>query len=206
MNDRALLRVTLNLAPPAAPALLLGLSALTLLSGMEASFAYRREAVLDGEWLRLLSASFAHLTPGHALLNMSAAVLLWLYAGDMPARLWWFGIPLCSLGVGLGLLVFHPEISWYVGMSGMLHGMVPPIVVFRVLRHRDRLAVLLGAGLLLKTAAEQFWGADLGAAVLAGGEVVVAAHLWGAITGALLCLPMLIAAAGGKMPQSATSR
>ncbi len=204
MNDRAVPRVRMDAFPLpragqlAVPALLLGAPVLILFFGVETALEYRREAVLGGEWFRLLSASFTHLTPGHALLNMGAALLLWLYAGDMPMRAWWFGIVCCSLGVGAGLLVFNPEISWYVGMSGLLHGMVPPIVAFRLLRRADRFALLLAAGLVLKICAEQLWGSSPGTAALAGGPVVVDAHLWGALSGALLCLPLLLATAAGR--------
>jgi len=201
MNDRAAPRVRMNafLLPrtgsPAVLALLLGMPALILLFGLETALEYRREAVLGGEWFRLLSSSFAHLTPGHALLNMGAAALLWLYAGNMPARVWCFGVVFCSLGVGAGLLVFNPEISWYVGMSGLLHGLVPPIVAFRLLQRADRFALLLAVGLALKICAEQLWGGAPGTARLAGGAVIVDAHLWGALSGVLLCLPLLLSPA-----------
>jgi len=204
MNDRAVPRVRMNAFPLprsgslAVPALLLGAPTLILLCGMEAALEYRREAVLGGEWFRLLSSSFAHLTPGHALLNMGAAALLWLYAGDMPARVWWFAIVCCSLGVGAGLLAFNPEISWYVGMSGLLHGLVPPIVAFRLLRRADRFAMLLAAGLTLKICAEQLWGVSPGTAALAGGPVIVDAHLWGALSGALLCPLLLLSLTAGR--------
>lgn len=89
-----------------------------------------------------------------------------------------------ALFVGLGLYWFNPIIAWYVGLSGVLHG----LFVFGVI---NEIKVYPTSGVVLlfliigKLLWEMFNGALPGSEDMAGGSVVTDAHLYGAIGGAV---------------------
>jgi rhomboid family GlyGly-CTERM serine protease len=86
---------------------------------------YERTAIADGQWWRLLTANVVHFDFEHTVLNLLSFVLMWaLFVRDYtPWR--WLAIYSCaSLAVCVGLWFFTPEITWYVGASGALHGVL----------------------------------------------------------------------------------
>lgn len=94
------------------------------LIGME-TLQYQRLEILDGELWRLATGHIVHLGWGHALMNfVGLALALALFPG-VAARLDGVWIALGSaLAIDTGLLVFEPDIDWYVGLSGVLHGLL----------------------------------------------------------------------------------
>ncbi len=151
---------------------------------------YNRADILDGQLWRLASGHFVHLGWGHALLNyLGLALTVVLFPGVVP-RVDGAWIALGSaLAIDAGLLAFQPEIHWYVGLSGVLHGLLTGASVVTWRRRESRVLLLL---ILSKVVWEQCFGALPATADLAGGPVIVDAHLYGAlgglITGVLLCL------------------
>lgn len=149
---------------------------------------YGREEMLQGQWWRVLSGHFVHLGWRHTLMNMTAWLLIWFIFRDaLSDRLWSTAILLCSLGVSTGLFFLNPDLRWYVGFSGTLHG----LFVLGALIHVHAGLVLerwLLALLGVKLAWEQWQGAMPGSEQFAGGNVIVDAHLYGAIAGLALGL------------------
>jgi len=146
---------------------------------------YQRDPIIDGQWWRLLSGNFVHLGWGHLLMNLAGLLLIWLLIGRLLTnRQWLIVILTSSFAVGLGLLLLTPRIDWYVGLSGMLHGMFVAGLINSI-RRGYRLEWLLLLGLVMKLAWEQNSGALPGSATLAGGLVIVDAHLYGTIGGLL---------------------
>src|ERR1041384_6559482 len=146
---------------------------------------FDRPRILEGEWWRLLSAHFVHLDLEHAVLNSLGVVLMWaLFARDYsPAR--WLAIYLGSaLAVSLGLWFFAPEVEWYVGASGALHGVMTAGTLAH-LKRRDLDGWILAVFIVAKLCYEQFAGSMpfSGAA-----HTVVNAHLYGAVGGLALAL------------------
>jgi len=149
------------------------------------ALGFDRAAIAAGQWWRLLSAHFVHLGPEHALLNAFGVVLMWaLFARDYsPWR--WAAIYCASvLAVSAGLWFLNPEISWYVGASGALHGVMTAGTLAH-LRRRDLDGWILAAFIVVKLSYEQF----AGSLPFAGSaQTIVAAHLYGAVGGlALAC-------------------
>jgi rhomboid family GlyGly-CTERM serine protease len=149
------------------------------------AWSYQRDALAAGEWWRLLSAHFVHLDAGHAVLNGLGLVLMWaLFARDYsPLR--WLAIYLTSaLAISAGLWFFDPEIEWYVGASGALHGVMTAGTLAH-LRRRDLDGWILAVFIIVKLSYEQFAGSMpfAGAA-----STVVDAHLYGAVGGLVLAL------------------
>lgn len=144
---------------------------------------YERSALESGEWWRLLSAHFVHLGWPHTALNVVALLLLAAIFGPVGrARDWLIVIIAAALAIDLGLYVAAPGIDWYVGLSGVLHGLYAAGVGMMG-RVRPRFALALAVGLVIKLTVEQIGGPLTATAALTGGEVVTAAHLFGAIGG-----------------------
>jgi rhomboid family GlyGly-CTERM serine protease len=146
---------------------------------------FDRNAILSGEYYRLITGHFVHLGPAHALMDLAAAILLWIWFRDaLSLRGWLFSVLVCGLLISLMLLAFT-DIQWYVGISGSLHG----LLLLGTLRKKNFSlwikALVLGL-LALKIGVEQFHGASPKTVALIGGEVVTAAHLFGAIAGLLI--------------------
>lgn len=146
---------------------------------------YEREAIVGGEYWRLMTGHLVHLGWGHLLLNLAGLALLWaLFASGYT--LWrWLVIVLFSIAcIDAGFLLFEPQLRWYVGLSGVLHG-VMAAGTLAWLRNRERGAWVLAAFLVGKLAWEYFAGPMPFSAESAGGAVIVQAHLYGALGGAL---------------------
>jgi rhomboid family GlyGly-CTERM serine protease len=153
---------------------------------------YDRTALAAGEWWRLLTAHVVHLDLRHALVNALGLVLLWaLFVRDYSARQWAL-IAVASIGaIDAGLWLKHSTLLWYVGSSGALHGIMAAGVRARV-RRGEREGWLLGGLLVAKLTYEQLWGA----LPFSGSDaVIVSAHLYGVLGGALAAVLMRPAAA-----------
>ncbi len=178
-----------NLVTPYLPAL--GLAALALLTalwgfGAEQPLAFRREAIAAGEWWRLVSGQWVHLGWSHLGLNLASLALCWTLFGRLLGAGQWLALMVfAQLVVGLGLWWGEPQLQWYVGLSGMLHApyIVGAAAGWRVRRLESLLLLLI---LAAKLAWEFMAGPTPGSAEAAGGPVVVAAHLYGALAGVLV--------------------
>lgn len=144
---------------------------------------YERAAVLQGQYWRLLTGHLVHGSGQHLLLN---AVGLGLIAALFPREYslcgWLLILASSVVTIDLGFVLLEPQLQWYVGLSGVLHGALAAGAL-GWWRHESRgLALALSAVLVGKLAWEQWHGA----LPLSGDmPVVVDAHLYGAIGGAL---------------------
>ncbi|HEY6484318.1 MAG TPA: rhombosortase [Steroidobacteraceae bacterium] len=174
---------------------LLGLCGLLLLPELAGDAArtlmrYDRASIAAGQWWRLLSAHLVHLDLQHAALNTLGLVLMWaLFARDYrPVQ--WLAILVCAAAaIDVGLWLRDSTVAWYVGSSGVLHGVMAAGTLAH-LRRRDPIGWLLAAFLLGKLAFEQLHGALPFTHNSAG--VIVDAHLFGAAGGLIaagLCTP-----------------
>lgn len=163
---------------PAAAALVLLLPALW--PSLTLLLRYERDALLAGQWWRGLSAHLVHLDAGHALLNAGGLLLLWtLFGGLLSARQWLVTALCATLAVDGGLWWLQPQLQWYVGASGVLHG-VMAAGCLAMLRTGDRAAVPT----LLLFAAKLAWEHWQGPLPFESpGQVVPAAHLYGTAGG-----------------------
>lgn len=152
---------------------------------LRVAWSYQRAGIAAGEWWRVLSAHFVHLDANHALLNGLGLVLMWaLFARDYsPLR--WLAIYLASsLAIGLGLYLFDPQVEWYVGASGALHGVMAAGTLAH-LRRRDLDGWVLALFMVAKLSYEQIAGSMPFAGTA---NTLVDAHLYGAIGGLALAL------------------
>jgi len=134
---------------------------------------------------RFISAHLVHLSWSHTLLNGAGLVLIGLlFQTRATLSEWWIALLLSVAAIDLGLLLWAPALDWYVGLSGALHG----LFVFGAAREwqgGQRSGAILLLVVASKLAFEQFAGALPLTASAAGGPVVVDAHLYGSLGGAL---------------------
>ncbi len=158
-------------------------------------------SLLGGEPWRLLTGHFTHLGWTHLALNLAGLAAVWALLGALLRPTAWLAVLLgCALGVSCGLYFLDPGLAWYVGLSGVLHGMFVGGALAGLGRARLFHALLL-VGVVAKVAYEQVAGADVGSAELVGGAVVVNSHLYGVLAG-FACLP--IAWRGRTSPDAST--
>ncbi len=149
---------------------------------------FDREGISAGEIWRLVSGHFVHLGWPHFALNATGMALVWYLVGDaFDTRRWLLISVVCVLTMDTGLWVFDPDLQWYVGLSGLLHGILAAGLVAR-LSHPDKEALVLMLLLLGKLAWEQFSGPLPGSEETAGGPVVVDSHLFGSLGGVLAAI------------------
>jgi rhomboid family GlyGly-CTERM serine protease len=146
---------------------------------------YQRDAIENGQYWRLVSGHLVHLGLGHLWPNLVALVIVGaLFEGVLGnADLW--RVSLASVAaIDLGLYVLEPDVVWYVGLSGVLHGLVAAGALALCLG-RQTLGFVLAIGLCAKLGFEQLAGPVPFTAASVGGPVVVASHLYGAAGGLL---------------------
>ncbi|MFC1749407.1 rhombosortase [Pseudomonadota bacterium] len=168
--------------------ILLGVVAIILAAiGDSATQVLRYEPDFSEFW-RLLTGNFVHLGWSHLVLNVLGLALIWgLFWNTFEIPAWSVITLISSLAVGGGLFWLNPEIVWYVGLSGLLHGLFVAGALGGIRRGDRREAILLVA-IIGKLLWEQAYGAMPGTADMAGGPVIVDAHLYGAIGGAIAAL------------------
>jgi rhomboid family GlyGly-CTERM serine protease len=169
------------------PVVYIAISIVIMMTGEigKEALRYDRVWIGQGEAWRFVSGHFAHLGWSHLALNSAGLLLVWFLIGGAYALRTWLlivGVTLATMDLGFWFL--NPELYWYVGMSGLLHGLLAAGVVTR-LRNIDAETVILLLLLIAKISWEQFNGPVPGSESTSGGPVVVDAHLYGALGGIL---------------------
>ena len=142
---------------------------------------YDRVGLAHGQWWRLVSAHVVHLDLRHALLNSLGLVLMWaLFARDYSPKAWAAIVLGAMAAIDAGLWLADSTVLWYVGSSGVLHGVMAAGALAHV-RSGERDGWALLALLAVKLA----WEHGVGALPFSGTDaVVVDAHLYGVCGGA----------------------
>lgn len=151
------------------------------------ALSYDRAAISQGQWWRLLTGHFVHLDPEHTVLNGLGVLLMWaLFARDYAPWRWVAIYSGAALAVSAGLWFLNPEVSWYVGASGALHGVMVAGTLAH-LRRGDLDGWILAGFIMLKLGYEQI----VGSMPFAGdGNTIVDAHLYGAVGGLAIALTL----------------
>ncbi len=145
---------------------------------------FDRELIDAGEVWRLFGAHFVHLSTIHMLGNLLAVCLVAYIAGESLNNLTGILLLLWCVGaVGVGLYFFASDLSYYVGLSGVLHGLLvvsPFISKF----YSRKIAFVFLFAVVLKVVWEQtdFYD-DMALASTIGGRVEARAHLLGVLSG-----------------------
>ena len=166
---------------PAAAVLMLVVAVASLTSGLGEApgvLMWQRDALASGEFWRLLSGHAVHLNAQHLLMNLVGLGLLTELLCERLEAAGFVSLLLASaLGAGLLLWLLEPQLRWYAGLSGVLHGLWAGAASLNWLRDRRWIDLLALSALAVKLA---------GASPLdVGIPVVVEAHWYGALSGLL---------------------
>lgn len=187
-------------APPAGlaawrlPMVIAGIAVLAAVAGDHGRdiLAWSRPEIGAGELWRLVTGHVVHLGVDHLLLNLAGLALTWYLVADcLTEPQWIFVIAADLVAIDLGFWVFDPQLAWYVGLSGLLHGMLVAGTVAGLRTGRPELLVLAGL-VAAKVLYEQWLGPLPGSEATAGGTVIVNAHAFGAAGGLAAAVLILI--------------
>tara|TARA_R110002126_G_scaffold262148_1_gene405013 strand:+ start:695 stop:1300 length:606 start_codon:yes stop_codon:yes gene_type:complete len=147
---------------------------------------YQRNGLASGEIWRSVSGHLLHANFYHLLLNGGGLLIIMLLHASYQRKLSLHWQLLFSALFISGLMYFfQPEVQQYVGLSGVLHG----ILFFGALldiKTGKTGGLLLTLGILAKVAYEQYQGPDPELGQLINATVAIEAHLYGVIGGAIL--------------------
>ena len=152
---------------------------------------YDAIAIKEGQLWRLITAHFVHLSLSHLWLNLGGLILVFaFFAQCISIRYWLFCLAVNALGISVLIYFLNPEITWYVGLSGILHGLFI-LGGIADIQHRKWEGIAFTAIIISKVLFEQISGPLPGSEEAAGGPVLVDAHFYGAMLGLLVSIPIL---------------
>jgi len=156
--------------------------------GGELSFnllSYNRSEILQGEIWRLISCHFIHMGWPHLAMNLMGFAFIWFIAEKLLSiKEIILSIVFSGLLISLGLLILEPEIMWYIGSSGILHGfLVAAAIAGMQAKYWEAYALFIF--LVVKLCWEQILGPLPSSTAIAGVKIIVDAHLYGALGGLL---------------------
>lgn len=150
---------------------------------------YQKEAIENGQFWRLLSAHFVHLTPWHMGMNLSGLAIIWIcFLSRWTTRYFWYAVVIASLFISILFLVTDPSLLGYAGFSGVLHTLLVAGVI-RAWRQDPWLNSTILITIVLRLSWEQshWYNPDYLVSWIHG-PVYPNAHLFGALAGCLLAL------------------
>ena len=163
-------------------------------------FQFTRVDIDAGQWWRFLTGNFVHLTWRHFAMNTLALVAIYaLYSNCLKLNSMVFIFLLSCLSVTMGIWIFSPELQWYVGLSGALHGLLITLIIIDYVKNKYVLNIVLLLAVMTKLVWEGMMGPMPGSESNAGGPVVVQAHLYGFMGGLLIATCILIFSKNNKL-------
>jgi len=142
---------------------------------------YDRNLIIEGEIWRIITGHFTHLTWSHLLMNLAGFALVFGFFGNLISNGHWATFTFfSSIFISVILYLTSPELIWYVGLSGVLHGLLVlgGLYDFKVRRWES---ILFLSIIFIKLLWEQLYGALPGSEETAGGPVLVDMVWWGKI-------------------------
>jgi rhomboid family GlyGly-CTERM serine protease len=147
---------------------------------------YERSAVLSGEAWRLVTGHLVHADMVHLGWNvLGVLIVAFLFARDYSWRQWLVILGVSIATTDLGFLLLAPQLEWYVGFSGVLHGLMAAGLVAWLRTSRDAITWIVTGLFAAKLAWEHFAGPLPFTAASLELPVVHEAHTYGAIGGGL---------------------
>lgn len=142
---------------------------------------YDRSAILQGEYWRLVSGHLVHDSWNHLFENLAGMGLIAaLFPYDYSLRQWLAVVLASLISIDVGFLCLEPDLEWYVGLSGVLHGALAAGVVAWWRFETRTLAAILTLIFLAKLGWELSQGSLPSVSSM---PVVIDAHLYGAVGG-----------------------
>ncbi len=150
------------------------------------SWRFNRQLVEQGQVWLLFTGHIVHLNWSHWALNMAGvAMVAFFFSAHATVKQWLAVIFVSAIVINIGLWWWMPDIRFYVGLSGVLHGLFL-YGALREIRFYPVSGYVLTVVLVSKLFWEFFNGALPGSEDMVGGRVLTEAHLFGAMGGTLV--------------------
>lgn len=158
-------------------------------SGGEAALEllrWDRMALEEFELWRVWTGHLIHASWPHVGLNvLGLGLVAWLFPEPVSAL--WHLVRFVWLALAASIMMWFwvPDLDWYVGLSGVLHGSFV-LGLWWLFREGDKLAFLLLVLLAGKLILEHFMGPVTSDEDLVGVPVLTQAHSYGALAACIL--------------------
>lgn len=175
------------------PILIGGLAAAAEAGGqpLRLTLRYARDGLAGGEVWRLVTGHLVHLGPSHMAMNVLAlGVLAFVFGSRLGDRDWLLGYLAAALAIDGGLYWLSTGVDWYVGLSGVLHG-IWALGAVRAWQLSRIEGLAFGMLLLIKLGYEAVFGPVPLTGAVAAGPVVEVAHAYGATGGSIYAIASL---------------
>ncbi len=172
------------------PLLIVVLTILIQALGFDDLLDFDRPLINAGSWWLLITGHLCHLDWQHLILNNAALLIIWelFYRGYSPIKAV-FEFFTLGLVISFCIYLFNPQIQWYVGLSGILHGLFV-IGIAKDIFRKNWISIVVAFGFIAKIVWEQSVGITTGF-LFENDSVLVDAHLYGAIGGLIFALAYL---------------
>ena len=194
-------------------AIVLTLLNVPLLDGAwRAQFVFVPDLVAAGDWWRVLTHPFVHVSWYHLLLDGGALFLLYPELRDWSRARRLVALAICALGSLLAAMLSPAVASiGFCGLSGVAHGLMALAAVEMIRRaeKRERIAGWCALALVVGKAAIEAATGQVALAFLhfdLMGVPIAACHAGGALAGLMFALlPQVTNPAASSTPESAAS-
>ncbi len=155
-------------------------------------FRFETRLVKHYQLWRILTGHWVHANWMHFVLNMAGLILCQALTGvNWKFWQWLWRIVLLSLGISLAFYLFHPNIGWYVGFSGVLFGLYVLTAIASMSEQVFMSSILL-LFIGVKIVLEQWSSVNITSSELIGVPVLVDAHLYGVLSALVLIVIQFI--------------
>jgi rhomboid family GlyGly-CTERM serine protease len=157
------------------------------------NLVYLRSEITNGAVWRVLSGQLVHHNAIHLLLNIAGLMIVWLIGGrEYPGLRFVLMSLIVAVFTGCLLYFCEPQLHYYLGFSGALHG-VAVVIATRLMARGLAIGYLLGMAIIVKLTWEYVsTDAIASTAALIGLRVATEAHFWGAVSGLLAASPIIM--------------
>tara|TARA_Y100001960_G_scaffold306309_1_gene361351 strand:+ start:1217 stop:1783 length:567 start_codon:yes stop_codon:yes gene_type:complete len=145
---------------------------------------WHRQWISEGQWWRIVSGNFTHTNFAHLAMNLAGLwVIHFIFKPSHRAFAW----ALLLISLAVGLLNMLSDMTSYVGLSGVLHGLFACFALQEALKGRKS-SWLLVIGVVAKVAWEMSMGASQSTSELIQARVAVESHMFGTLSGLVFAL------------------
>ncbi len=153
---------------------------------------YDRILIEQQQYWRLLTGNLLHTNLNHLLLNGAGLILLWALHGEYYRSITYLTLfSFCAVICTGGLYLYATDMIWYVGLSGVLHGLLVWGACVDI-QHKMKSGWVLLLAVWLKIGYEQIVGPNAEVAQLINANIATDAHLFGACGGLIWIAASLI--------------
>lgn len=144
---------------------------------------YDRLSIINGDYWRVLTCHFSHVSWRHLLLNLIGFVFVFslFFQRYSPAQ-WISATVFCSVFIAVGFLIFSPNLAWYMGFSGLIHAFLVMGLVAEI-KEKRKIYYLGLAAVFAKVLMEKYVGPSVYMRDFLDFRVVADAHVFGVLSG-----------------------